>query len=43
MSTPDTEAKTINSHQNLSRGVFTLMLLVFAAAAGGIYFALTLK
>ena len=43
MSTPEPEAKTNNIDPKKYRGIFTLVLLVFTAAAGGCYFAMILK
>ena len=43
MSTPEPEAKTNKIEPKKFRGIFTLVLLAFAAAVGGCYFAVTLK
>jgi hypothetical protein len=43
MSTPEHEAKTNNIDPKKFRGIFTLVMLAFAAAAGGCYFAIILK
>jgi len=43
MSTPETESKTNKIDPKKYRGIFTLVMLAFAAAAGGCYFAMVLK